>query len=122
MNTWKEDSIGVKVKTKMSDPRRNVGNRRRVVRNYSQRGRISNSTSNMGNEIRETFWDGLDYVKSRTVNYYGDSESVRSNRLKALVGFSGALIFLPFAGGMSLIAAGYGGLKAYQASKDRRGL
>lgn len=116
----KGGNIGVN-KVKMRNTVRNPRiNNRRPVRNYAARGRFSNSASGVSNEIQDTFRDGLDCLKSITVSYNGDPASFRSNRLKALCGFSSSLLLLPFSGGLSTIAAGYGVLKTYHAVKDRR--
>ena len=97
-------------------------NNRRRIRNYATNGRLSNTISNFSDEVKETFSDGIEYVKGRTVSYIGNPFEFRGNRLRALCGFSSSLIILPFSGGLSMLAASYGAVKAYQAMKDRRAI
>jgi len=54
-----------------------------------------------------------------TVDYQGTEGDYESNKNRATIGVVGGLVALPFIPPVGLAALGYGGVKAYQAYKDK---
>jgi hypothetical protein len=70
-------------------------------------------------EFNELWNDVTHQTREATVNYLGYGGRYESNRNKAIIGGVVTLVTYPFNPIVSFIAAGYAGVKAYQAYKDR---
>lgn len=71
-------------------------------------------------EIGEFGKDFRNKLKESTTDYRGTQENYNSNRRKAAVGIASGIIIYPIIPLVSLGALTYGGIKAYQAYKDKR--
>jgi len=72
------------------------------------------------NEFGELWEDVKVNTRRSTSEYRGDRNNYENNKKKAAVGILGGAVALTFVPIVGLAALGYGGVKAYQAYKDKK--
>jgi len=70
-------------------------------------------------EAREMISSIEEKTREATVNYHGRKESYESNKNRATISVIGGLAVFPFIPPLGLATLAYGGVKAYQAHKDK---
>jgi hypothetical protein len=73
-------------------------------------------------ESKKMFNEARDNTSKVTKNYSGSLDKYQSNKNRATIGIVGGLIALPFVPEIGFAALIYGGVKAYQANKDKNKL
>lgn len=79
-----------------------------------------NSLSRFGNDLENLAGDIKDNTKRALFNYHGNPQTYNQNKNRAIIGFGAGLLSGLLAPAMGIVAMSYGGIKAYQAYRDKK--
>ena len=74
----------------------------------------------LNKEIGELWRDIRNKTREATSNYQGEISNYETNKKRAIISTGIGILTYPFIPFVGLVALGYGGIKTYQAYRDKK--